>query len=110
VLDLLLAISLVVIRGAFVEVVLAVLEHSIDESGESVSHGSDSFGTPSFVRNRQYCAPRYVWLFSRVEVPSRSAVAARLIPSHQFIHLRLFAFSECPSTAGMRINVSSLAF
>ena len=55
-------------------------------------------------------APRYVWLFSRVEVPSRSAVAARLIPSHQFIHLRLFAFSECPSTAGMRISVSSLAF
>ena len=55
-LDLLLAISLVVIRGTFVEVVLTVLEHSIDESGESVSHGSDSFGTPSFVRNRQYCA------------------------------------------------------
>jgi len=108
VLDLLLAISLVAIRGIFVEVVLAVLEHSTDESGESVSHGSDSFGTPSFVRNRQYCAPRYVWLFSRVEVPGRSAVATRLIPSHQFIHLRLFAFNEYPP--GMRITVSSLAF
>ena len=59
-LDLLLAISLVVIRGTFVDVVLTVLEHSIDESGKSVSYGSDGFGTPSVVRNRQYCAPRYV--------------------------------------------------
>ena len=31
-------------------------------------------------------------------------------PSHQFIHLRLFAFNEYPPTAGMRIRVSSLAF
>jgi hypothetical protein len=31
-------------------------------------------------------------------------------PSHQFIHLRLFAFNEYPPTAGMRIRVPSLAF
>jgi len=37
-----------------------------------------AFGAPSLLRKRRYCAPRYVWLSSRVEAPRRSAVAARI--------------------------------
>jgi hypothetical protein len=37
-----------------------------------------TFGSPSLLRKRRYCAPRYVWLRSKVEAPIRSAVAARL--------------------------------
>ena len=37
-----------------------------------------AFGAPSLLRKRRYCAPRYVWLSSKVEAPSRSVLAARL--------------------------------
>jgi len=42
-LDLLMAVSLLVVRSAFVDVLLTVLQHSIDESGEAVCHGRDGF-------------------------------------------------------------------
>ena len=42
-LDLLLAVSSLVVFGAFVDVLLAILEHSIDQSGQTVSHRSDGF-------------------------------------------------------------------
>jgi hypothetical protein len=34
-LDLLMAVSLLVVRSAFVDVLLTVLQHSLDESGEA---------------------------------------------------------------------------
>jgi len=37
-LDLLLAVSWLVVFGAFVDVLLPILEHSIDQSGEAMSH------------------------------------------------------------------------
>ena len=42
-LDLLLAISSLVLLGPFVDVLLAVLQHSIDPSGKPMSHGGDGF-------------------------------------------------------------------
>ena len=42
-LDLLLAVSLFVVLSAFIDVLLTVLQHSIDQSGEPVSHGRDGF-------------------------------------------------------------------
>jgi len=77
-LDLLLAVSLLVVLSPFVDVLLTILQHSIDESGKPMSHGCDGFGAPSSLRKRRYCAPRYVWLRSKVEAPSRNAVTARL--------------------------------
>jgi hypothetical protein len=43
-LDLLLTVSLFVVQGASVNVALTVLQHSIDQAGESVGHRSDGFG------------------------------------------------------------------
>ena len=37
------AVSLLVVRSAFVDVLLTVLQYSIDESGEAVCHGRDGF-------------------------------------------------------------------
>ena len=42
-LDLLLAVSSLVVLRTFVDVVLAIFEHSIDQSGQTVSHRSDGF-------------------------------------------------------------------
>jgi hypothetical protein len=42
-LDLLSAISVLVVVGAFVNVSLTVLQHSIDQSGEPVSHRRNGF-------------------------------------------------------------------
>lgn len=42
-LDLLLAVSSLVILCTFVDVLLTVLQHSVNESGDSVGHGSDGF-------------------------------------------------------------------
>jgi hypothetical protein len=44
-LDLLLMVSSFVVLGAFVDVLLSVLQHAIDESGQTMSHGGDSFGS-----------------------------------------------------------------
>jgi hypothetical protein len=38
-----------------------------------------ALGAPSLVRNRRYCAPRYVRLRIKVTAAIRRAVAARLI-------------------------------
>ena len=43
-LELLLAISLLIVLSPFVDVSLTVLEHSIDETSEPVGHGGDGFG------------------------------------------------------------------
>jgi len=40
-LDLLVAVSLFVVLGPFVNVSLTVLQHAIDQSGEAVGHGRD---------------------------------------------------------------------
>ncbi len=45
-LDLLSAISVLVVLGAFVNVVLTVLQHSIDQSGEPVGRGRNGFRSP----------------------------------------------------------------
>ena len=37
------AISVLVVFSAFVNVVVTILKHSIDESGESVGHCGDGF-------------------------------------------------------------------
>ena len=44
--DLLVAVSLVVVLHPFVNVLLTVLQHAIDESGEPVGHGGDGLGGP----------------------------------------------------------------
>ena len=36
-----------------------------------------ALGAPSLLRKHRYCAPRYVWLFSRVEAPSASNATNR---------------------------------
>src|SRR5260221_14281131 len=47
-LDLLLAVSLLVVFRPFVDVLLTILQHAIDQSGEAVRHGGDGFwGTPA---------------------------------------------------------------
>ena len=42
-LDLLLAVSLLIVFRTFVDVVLTVLEHAIDQSGEPMGHSGDGF-------------------------------------------------------------------
>jgi hypothetical protein len=42
-LDLLLAVSSFVVFRTFVYVMLTILQHSIDESGEAMSHGGNGF-------------------------------------------------------------------
>jgi hypothetical protein len=42
-LDLLLAISSFVVFRTLIDVLLTILEHPIDESGQPVSHGGDGF-------------------------------------------------------------------
>jgi hypothetical protein len=42
-LDLLLAVSSLAVFGAFVDVLLPILEHSTDQSGQAMSHRSDGF-------------------------------------------------------------------
>jgi len=42
-LDLLLAVSSLVVFGAFVDVLLPILEHSIDQSGQAMGHRGDGF-------------------------------------------------------------------
>ena len=42
-LDLLVAVSLLIVLGPFVDVSLSVLQHAIDQSGEAVGHGCDGF-------------------------------------------------------------------
>jgi hypothetical protein len=44
-LDLLLVVSSFVVFRTFVYVMLTILQHSIDESGEAMSHGGDGFGS-----------------------------------------------------------------
>src|SRR5260370_41824596 len=43
-LDLLLAVSLLVVFRPFVDVLLTILQHAIDQSGEAVRHGGGGFG------------------------------------------------------------------
>ena len=42
-LDLLLAVSLLIVFRTFVDVMLTILEHSIDQSGEPMGHCGDGF-------------------------------------------------------------------
>jgi len=42
-LDLLLSVSSFVVFRALVDVVLTLLEHAIDQAGQTVGHGSDGF-------------------------------------------------------------------
>jgi len=42
-LDLLLAVSLLVVFRAFVDVLLTILQHAIHQSGKPISHGGDGF-------------------------------------------------------------------
>jgi hypothetical protein len=44
-LDLLLAVSSFVVLRPFVDVLLTILQHAIDQSGEAVGHGGDGFGS-----------------------------------------------------------------
>lgn len=44
-LDLLLAVSLFIVFGTFVDVLLAILQHAIDQSSQPMSHGGNSFGS-----------------------------------------------------------------
>jgi hypothetical protein len=57
-LDLLVAVSLFIVLGPFVDISLSVLQHAIDESGEAVGMAVMAFGAPSLVRKRRYWAPR----------------------------------------------------
>ena len=41
--DLLLAVSLLIVFRAFVDVVLTILQHAIDQSGEPMGHSGDGF-------------------------------------------------------------------
>jgi hypothetical protein len=41
---LLLAVSAFIVFRTFVYVMLTILQHSIDEAGEAMSHGGDRFG------------------------------------------------------------------
>ena len=47
-LDLLLAISSFVVFRPFVHVMLTIFQHSIDESGQPMSHGRDGFRSAEF--------------------------------------------------------------
>ncbi len=42
-LDLLLAVSFLVVFSSFVDVLLTILQHPINQSGKSMSHGGDGF-------------------------------------------------------------------
>ena len=44
-LDLLLAVSLFIIFSTFVDVLLAIFQHAIDQSSQAMSHGGNSFGS-----------------------------------------------------------------
>jgi hypothetical protein len=74
--DLLLAVSLLVVFRPFVDVLLTILQHAIDQSGEAVRHGGDGFrsvepgtqasvlraetGLASLVRSRLPAAVRWL--------------------------------------------------
>ena len=53
-LDLLVAVSLFVVLGPFVNLSLTVPQHAIDQSGVSVRHGRGGLWAPSLVRKRRY--------------------------------------------------------
>ena len=58
-----------------------------------------ALGAPSLLRKRRYCAPRYVWLLSRVEAPRRRAVAARIedttgSPCEHFVSTDVVVWAE----------------
>jgi hypothetical protein len=63
-LDLLLAVSLLVVFSSFDDALLTVLQHSIDQPGKPMSHCGVAFGAPSLLRKRRYHAPRYFCLWS----------------------------------------------
>ena len=56
-LDLLLAVSLLVVLRAFIDVLLTILQHPIDQSGEAVGHGCDGFRGTNFAAQASVLRP-----------------------------------------------------
>ena len=77
-LDLLLAVSSLVVFCAFVYVVLTILEHAIDQAGQAMGHRSDGFRGTELAAQSSVLRTEVGWLFSGVDAPRRSALAARL--------------------------------
>ena len=55
--DLLLTVSPFIVFRTFVDVVLTILQHSIDESGQAMSHGGDGFGSAELVAQASVLRP-----------------------------------------------------
>ena len=66
-LDLLLAVSLVVILRTFVDVLLTILQPAMDQSGEAVSHGGDGFGGAELAAQASVLRGRMVKNLKRIE-------------------------------------------
>ncbi len=56
-LDLSLAVSLLIVFRTFVDVVLTILQHSIDQSGEPMGHGGDGFRGAEFGAQASVLSP-----------------------------------------------------
>jgi len=56
-LDLLLAVSLLVVFRPFVDVLLTVLQHAIDQPGQPMSHGGDGFGSAELAMQASVLRP-----------------------------------------------------
>jgi len=61
-----------------VYVVMTKLQHAVDQASQHVRHRGDGLGVPSLERSRRNLAPKALWLRSRAQAASRSAVDARL--------------------------------
>ena len=51
------AVSSFVVFRTLVDVVLTVLQHAIDESGQAMSHGSDGFGSTELAAKASVLRP-----------------------------------------------------
>ena len=77
-LDLLLAVPLLIVFRASVDVLLTIFQHSIDQSGQPVSHGGDGFRGAELAAQASVLRAEVGLASQEGGGPSRSAVAARL--------------------------------
>ena len=57
-LDLLLVVSSFIVFGTFVDIVLTVLEHAIDQSGQAMGHGGDRFRSAELAAQASVLRPQ----------------------------------------------------
>jgi hypothetical protein len=88
---LLLAVSPFVVLSAFVDVLLTVLQHAIDESGESMRHGGDGFRGPEPTAQTSVTARRGKTELSKLAIshPTKGVVPDWFVLFQLYVFLKL---------------------